>query len=515
MKKELSQLLNDLQDFQVYGAEEAAVTGISDDSRRVKEGDLFVAIKGETFDAHKFIPAVIRKSVSVVVGERKPNKNWLKNTTYVKVPSSRLALALIAYAWYGYPSKKLKLIGVTGTDGKTTTSNLIYWILSKSGKKTGLISTISAKIGEKEYDTGFHVTNPEPLSLQKFLAKMVDARCKYAVLEVTSHGLDQERVAGVDFDIAVLTNITHEHLDYHKTWKDYRRAKARLFKRTKSLAIINKDDKSYGNISALVPKRSKIISYGIKSSADYQAETITLDNIKMDFKVRTSGRIYPIKTSLLGEYNVENILAAVACTRSLGITWRSIQKSLRDFPCPTGRLEEIASNKGYRVYVDFAHTPNSLKLVLILLRKLTEGKLIAVLGSAGERDIEKRTLMGEISARLADISVFTAEDPRSEDVNDIISKMVISAKQTGAKEARKDRFETVIRNKGRWLIRVPERGEAIALAIQKLANRGDTVVICGKGHEKSMAYNGIEYPWSDHQAARVALRGGVKKIIRK
>jgi UDP-N-acetylmuramoyl-L-alanyl-D-glutamate--2,6-diaminopimelate ligase len=545
--KKLKTLLAGVSGYEVFGSSEVSVSEITDDSRKVGKASLFVAIPGARVDAHKFIPDVIAAGAVAVVGEKKPHKSWLAKATYVKVPDSRCALSLLASAWYGEPSKNLKIIGVTGTDGKTTTAVLIYWILNIAVDKVGLVSSISAKIRERELDTGFHVTNPEPLALQKFLAKMVKEGCKYAVLEVTSHGLDQERVAGIDFNIGVLTNITHEHLDYHMTWLDYFNAKAKLFKEVKA-AVLNKDDAVvYEDIKCVVPSNAEVVSYGIKEeSADYYGENIKMTKDGTELDVIFENKSYPIKTKLLGDYNVSNILAACAVARAFNIPWKKIQTAVSLFKTPIGRLQEIKNNKGFKIYIDFAHTPSALNAVLNLLKTKKQGKLIAVFGSAGERDIGKREQMGEISGRLADVSVFTAEDPRGEDVGDIINEMVKGAQKSGAKEffakntsevaapvkRGKDvrrstwtpekgrgplgtlRPRTVVQGNNRF-IRLPERGEAISYAIQKLARKGDIVVVCGKGHEKSMAYNEVEYPWSDHEAVKIALKGGVKRIMRK
>src|SRR3989344_3044062 len=255
--------------------------------------------------------------------------------------------------YFGQPSKKLKFIGVTGTDGKSTTATLIYWIIREANKKVGLITTLGAKIGDKNYDTGFHVTTPEPIALQKFLSKMVKAGCKYAVLEVTSHGLDQSRVAGINFDVGVLTNITHEHLDYHKTWQNYRNAKALLFKEVKT-AVLNRDDSSFDFIVGKISKNATIISYAIdRSNVDYFATHI-------DFA-------------------------------------KDVKKALSSFKPLEGRLEKVNNKKGFGVYIDFAHTPNALEKVLCLVRKSSKGRVIAIFGCAGERDIQKRPMMGHIS----------------------------------------------------------------------------------------------------------------------
>ncbi|EKD58110.1 MAG: UDP-N-acetylmuramoyl-L-alanyl-D-glutamate-2, 6-diaminopimelate ligase [uncultured bacterium] len=397
--------------------------------------------------------------------------------------------------YFGQPSKKLKFIGVTGTDGKSTTATLIYWIIREANKKVGLITTLGAKIGDKNYDTGFHVTTPEPIALQKFLSKMVKAGCKYAVLEVTSHGLDQSRVAGINFDVGVLTNITHEHLDYHKTWQNYRNAKALLFKEVKT-AVLNRDDSSFDFIVGKISKNATIISYAIdRSNVDYFATHIDFAKDVSSITLEVKEKLIYLKTSLPGLYNVSNTLAAVAACRNLGIEWKDIKKALSSFKPLEGRLEKVNNKKGFGVYIDFAHTPNALEKVLCLVRKSSKGRVIAIFGCAGERDIQKRPMMGHISSEFADVSVFTAEDPRSEDVNKIIMEI-----------------EQGVRNRKTKIYKIPDRGRAIWYAINKIAQRGDTVVICGKGHEKSMAYKNVEYPWSDRKAVRFALEGKALKL---
>lgn len=456
--------------FKIYGKKNEEVSSITDNSKEVEKGSLFVAIKGGHLDGHDFIAEAVFRGAVVVVGEKEPDNKILDSVTYVKVADTRQMLSFIASAWYGNPSEKLKIIGVTGTDGKTTTANLIYWILKTAGKKVGLISTVSAKIGEKEYDTGFHVTNPEPIPLQKFLRLMVDKDCQWVVLEVTSHGLDQKRVAGIKFEVGVLTNITHEHLDYHKSLQNYIKAKSKLFTSSK-VSVLNKDDDSFERVIKVINGSSKIVPYGYLS-----------------LKGKVKGAV---QARFPEEYNQVNAAAAVTVAKILGIDEKYIVQSIKVFPRVPGRMEEIKNDKEIRIIIDFAHTPNALNQVLSTLKKQKSAgsRLIAVFGCAGERDTAKRPMMGEISARLADFSVFTAEDPRSEDASKIISQMTDGVKRV----------------KGAKFYKIPERGEAISFAIQKIAEKGDIVVICGKGHEKSMAYGKREYPWSDHEAVRRSL----------
>lgn len=393
--------------------------GITADSRQVKKGYMFVAIKGLHSDGHDYIPQAIQNGATVVVGER--DEKLPSGVEYIKVNDSREALGKYASEFYNFPSRKLIIVGVTGTKGKTTTAHLIYHILSSLGKKTGLISSITSP--------GFHVTSPDVVSLHKLLREMVDTGCKYVVIEVSSHGIDQKRIAGVEFEVGVLTNIAPEHLDYHKTLGEYKRVK---------MSFIN--------------------------SCKY----------KVVAPVDTDLDILP------GKFNNLNVEAAIKAVEFLGIDRKLAINSLDSFKLPEGRLEEVKNNLGVKIIIDFAHTPDSLEAVLKYLRTITSGKLIAVFGCAGERDPKKRRKMGKISGELADLSVFTAEDPRSENIFDILNEMRKDAKN---------------------FVCIPERGEAIVYALKE-ARKGDTVVVLGKGHEISMAYDGFEYPWSDQNIIR-------------
>jgi len=390
-----------------------------------------------------------------------------------------LPKAFFASLFNQFPARKLKVIGVTGTDGKTTTVNLIYHILNSAGIKTGMVSTVGAKIGQEEIELGFHVTAPDPWPLQKLLQKMVDRRMEYVILETSSHGLDQYRFGFINFEIGAVTNITHDHLDYHKTYENYLAAKAALFNGVK-IAVLNRDDKSYEFLKHRVQRAAcRIITYGVKNQADY-----TPKNFKF-------------KISLPGEYNQYNCLAAIAVASSLGISPEKIRLAISTFIAITGRMEEIKEGQDFRTVIDFAKTPSGLENILKTLRsqlKANSYKLIAVFGSAGLRDVAKRSMMGEVGGRLADICVLTAEDPRTEDVNKIIDQMAEGCEMAGKVE-------------GKTYFKIPDRQEAINFAIQKLARKGDIVVTCGKGHEKSMCFGQKEYPWSEHEAVRKALKG--------
>jgi len=384
-----------------------------------------------------------------------------------------LPLAVLANMRYGFPSKKIKVIGVTGTDGKTTTVNMIYKVLSDAGKKVSMISTVNAMVGGKAYETGFHVTSPTPFSVQKFLKMSVRNKDEYLILETTSHALDQYRVWGVKYDIAVVTNITHEHLDYHKTWEHYFKSKAKLVKNVK-LAIINRDEEHFFRLRKLV--KGKTVSFGLHKTADFNPNK------------------FPFSLSVPGEFNVMNGLAAAAVGVACGIDTKTIKKALFSFKTPKGRLEKIDNKKGLHIYVDFAHTPNGLESAIKALKKQHPGgKLIAIFGAEGFRDVEKRAMMGEISVKNADFSVITDVDSRGQ--IEKINKMILSGTEKAGGKVGENVF---VEN---------DRTKAIDLAINKLAKKGDIIGIFGKGHELTMNIDGKkEGKWSDYEAVEKALK---------
>lgn len=409
----------------------------------------------------------------------------------------------------GYPAKKLTVIGVTGTDGKTTTAHLIYEILKASGKKTALISTTALYYNKTVIDTGLHTTTPDASFLQPLLKKFVKKGIKYVVIEVTSHGLDQHRVLGCNFWAGVLTNISHEHLDYHGTFQKYRQAKAKLFKGV-GVAVLNKDDKSFSYFKKQTNPKAQIITYSVKKSATLQAIKYRQQNKYLTAEIKED-KIYKIKAKIIGEYNIYNILAACGLARAMGIDWQTISKALEQFKGVTGRMQFLTTpNSPFQTVVDFAHTPNALKNALKALQAFRKknGRLIAVFGSAGERDRKKRAQMGQISALYADISILTAEDPRNENPKRILASIAKGARKTGSSQVRtedlyKKGFKLPEKN---WFIKIPERWEAIAFAIQKVARPGDVVGIFGKGHEQSLAFENYEHPWSDIEFTKKILK---------
>lgn len=378
-----------------------------------------------------------------------------------------LLQAIRAIKKYNNPAGSLIVIGVTGTDGKTTTASLIYHILRENGVKAALISTVAAYIGDKKYDTGFHVSTPDSNTLQSYIAKVKKAGMTHLVLEVTSHALDQHRVHGINFSIGVLTNITHEHLDYHKTMERYMAAKAKLFLASQ-VAVLNRDDNSYEYMKKRLGTK-KIISYGIDQNAD-----ITPEN-------------HRFKTKLVGKFNIYNSLAAITVADILELDSAKTLKAIEEFTPPEGRVD-IVYNEDFKVIIDFAHTPNGIKNILEAIREDKKlGKVIHVFGSAGERDRSKRPLMGKVAGELADTIILTSEDPRRESPEKIAEEI-----KSGMK-IDKQNVKIII-----------DRQQAITEAIA-LAKTGDVVVITGKGHEQSMNMGNGEESWSDHEAVRKAL----------
>jgi UDP-N-acetylmuramoyl-L-alanyl-D-glutamate--2,6-diaminopimelate ligase len=478
------------------------VSGISLDSRRVKPGDLFVALEGGNTDGHLYIPEAVKQGATAIVGTQALG---VSSVPYLRVEDGRRALAELSASFYGFPAREMTVIGVTGTDGKTTTANLIYQILKAAGIQTGMISTVNAQIGEKVLDTGFHVTTPEAPDVQLYLAEMVAAGLSHVVLEATSHGLDQQRVAGCEIDVAVVTNITHEHLDYHGSYENYRAAKGRLFTDLATtvvkvhgnprVAVLNFEDSSYDYLSAAIQGLAteiRAFTYGFQPEADLKAENIIFGPGGMRFTALSIDRKIEVTADLIGEYNVSNCLAAICATvLGLGLDERFARQGIATMETIPGRMEMIDRGQEFLAIVDFAHTPNALSRALETARQLSGGAVIAVFGSAGLRDREKRRLMAEISAELADLTIFTAEDPRTESLESILGEMTDGAISAGGIE-------------GQTFWRIPDRGEAIKMAL-KMAKPGDVVIACGKGHEQSMCFGEIEYPWDDRTAMEAAL----------
>jgi UDP-N-acetylmuramoyl-L-alanyl-D-glutamate--2,6-diaminopimelate ligase len=487
------------------------ITGISIDSRAVEPGHLFVALKGGSSDGHDYIPKAIEKGAVAVVGDQDVGR--LVNPPYIRLENSRRALTWIAASFYDWPGRKLTVLGVTGTDGKTTTTNLIYQILLAARIKAGMISTVNAVIGEEVLDTGFHVTTPDAHDVQRYLAKMVEAGLTHVVLETTSHGWAQYRVDACEFDIGIVTNITHEHMDEHGSYEHYRAAKARLFSSLEitsekpqgnpRLAVINRDDvKSFAFLNDFI--KVKKLSYGLSEEADVRAVDVRYSPSGIRFTAKSRDFSIPVSSKLVGAFNISNCLAALTGTiYGLKIKPEVAAQGIAALRGIPGRMEHIDMGQKFTAIVDFAHTPNALKVSLEAAREMSSRssgqlpaatggpRVIAVFGSAGLRDKAKRQMMAEISAELADLTVLTAEDPRTESLEDILEEMASGARSRGGRE-------------GETFWRVPDRGEAIRFAL-RLAREGDIVLACGKGHEQSMCFGKREHLWDDRTAMRAAL----------
>jgi UDP-N-acetylmuramoyl-L-alanyl-D-glutamate--2,6-diaminopimelate ligase len=480
---------------------ETRITGIEIDNRHIKSGNLFVAMKGASADGHDFILDAINRGASACVGDRAINSLAVP---YFQVENSRKALPWLAAAFNGNPGRKLTVIGVTGTDGKTTTCNLLYKILLAAGYQTGLVSTVNAIIGDEVLDTGFHVTTPDAPDVQKILARMVAAGLTHVVLETTSHGWAQHRVDACEFDVGIITNITHEHLDQHGSFENYRASKARLFQSLDEtlpkpqgnprLAVLNRDDSSYDYLSSRV--NGHCVSYGLNIGANIRADTPKYSPEGVQFLAVGPDFITPIKSPLVGEFNILNCLAALsAAVCGLGVDPQTAAGGIAAMTGVTGRMEQVNLGQPFSAIVDFAHTPNALRVAIKTVRKMTEKRVIVIFGSAGLRDREKRQLMAEVAAELADISILTAEDPRTESLDGILEEMAEGARMKGGVE-------------GNTFWREPDRGKAINMGIN-MADVGDVVMVCGKGHEQSMCFGTTEFPWDD----RVAMRAALSKLM--
>ncbi|HSH03655.1 MAG TPA: UDP-N-acetylmuramyl-tripeptide synthetase [Anaerolineae bacterium] len=523
-----------------YNGPDHTLTAIVEHTDAVTDGACFVARVRATSDGHSYIPAAISAGATLILGQHplaSLNLNLPPHTTYWQTPDTAATAAWLAAAWHNFPSQHLTLIGVTGTDGKTTTTNYLYHILKAADLRVGMISTIKAVFGDHEEPTGLHVTTPEAPIVQQYLRRMVDAGLTHCILETTSHGLAQHRVTGADFDISVVTNITHEHLDYHGDYQGYLNAKARLFRHLTppnhpknhhpdtfaKTAILNLDDESFSHLTTIDTPRQIVyaihrayeidgwITPSVMGQGRYglYATALQFDADKTRFNLHLPAvpphlhrdgvpllhppTVTPIETSQVGEFNVHNMLAASAAAFALpdNITPDQIKRGLESVPQIDGRMERIDRGQPFLALVDFAHTPNALEKALAAARGMTDGRIIAIFGSAGKRDVAKRRLMAEVSAQHADITILTAEDPRTESLDDILQMMAEGCLKHGAIE-------------GETFYRVPDRGQAIYHALT-LAQPNDLVVTCGKGHEQSMAFGTTEYPWDDRHALTTAL----------
>jgi UDP-N-acetylmuramyl-tripeptide synthetase len=461
------------------------IRGITCDSKKVSRGFIFVAIKGTHADGHKFIPeALERGAKAVIIQYPVSSLQSPEKACFLEVDDTRRALAKLAVEFYGAPSPRIKVIGITGTNGKTTVSYLIEAILKEANFQPAVIGTINYRFKDKIFPS--KNTTPGPVELQALLADMLKEGIGYAVIEVSSHALQQDRTEGIDFCSAIFTNLSQDHLDYHGTMENYFQAKARLFKNIApgAFIIINNDDKFAGRIKELVS--AQVITYGIKNSADVMAEEIKFNLEHTDFLLVTSKERLILRSKLIGCHNIYNILAAVSWAVKEGIGCSIIKSAIEGFHCVPGRLQKIDFKGDFKVFVDYAHTEDALGNVITALRNLASKGIIVVFGCGGERDKTKRPKMGALVTELADFAIITNDNPRSEDPQGIIEDI-----KKGIKE---ENFCVV-----------PERREAIKKALN-MARTGDIVLIAGKGHEAYQILKDRTVDFDDCQVVKECLR---------
>lgn len=479
---ELKSILSGLENLKVKGSLDIDISSIKNDSRNVEKNDMFVAIKGFEVDGHEHIEEAIKNGAKVVaIQEDAIDKELIKkipdDITIIITPDTRYLLAIGACNYYNNPSKKLKLIGVTGTKGKTTTTYMIRDILEKQGIKVGLIGTVASYIGDKKIQNNDNTT-PESLKLQEILNEMVEKKCEVVVMEVSSQSLKLSRVAGCYFDIAVFTNLAEDHISSkeHPDLEDYFNSKVELFKMCKT-GFINSDDIYSIMIPKLVPE-CDIKTYGIDNHCDLLAKDITVTNQYVDFKVKLGDKNERVKVSIPGRFSVYNSLAAISVALKLGCSNENIKEALIDIRVP-GRSELVNNKKGLTIMIDYAHTPASLEKILSAVKIYTKGRVISVFGCGGDRDKNKRPMMGEASGRVADYTIITSDNPRSEDPEQIVKEVEEGIKKT------KGKYECIV-----------NRVEAIKKAI-KMANTKDIIVLAGKGHEQYQEIKGKRYPFDE------------------
>jgi UDP-N-acetylmuramoyl-L-alanyl-D-glutamate--2,6-diaminopimelate ligase len=472
------------------GAEVAADPGtpvdhVTYDSRQVQPGSMFVAIRGLSADGNAFVDAACRKGAAVVVSEAPP----AAGVPWVRVADARIALAVFSAAVLGDPARSLRLVGVTGTNGKTTTAYLIDAALRAQGERVGLLGTVQYRIAERVAEAVR--TTPESSDLQALFREMVDAGCSHAVIEVSSHSLELKRVHGCAFEVAVFTNLTRDHLDFHGDMDRYFAAKRVLFDtllREDGTAIVNADDDRGREIAAT--SRGRVWTYGLDRPADLRARNVTLSLDGTRFHVDSPAGSFEVKTPLLGRFNVQNLLAAFGASLALGIAPDKALLGLRSLAGVPGRLERVDAGQDFTVVVDYAHTDDALKNLLETVRDLGPRRIITVFGCGGDRDKSKRPLMGAVASRLSDVVVVTSDNPRSEPPEAILEEI-----QRGMNERRQSERHVIV-----------DRGEAIARALE-MAGPGDAVVIAGKGHETYQVLRDRTIPFDDRQVARRVLGG--------
>jgi UDP-N-acetylmuramoyl-L-alanyl-D-glutamate--2,6-diaminopimelate ligase len=487
---QLRQLLSELEPLRVEGPLDRDISGIAYDSRRVLPGMAFVAIPGHQTDGHEYIGSAIDRGASTIICERHGLAS--PRVTQVRVPNARAALAHAAAAFYEHPSRQLKVIGVTGTNGKTTVAFMVKQILESAGIQCGLLGTVRYEIGERIIPA--QRTTPEALDVQEMLSQMVRAGCGACVMEVSSHALDQQRVADVDFDVGVFTNLTRDHLDYHGSMEEYFEAKRRLFTAIEAGlkrggAVVNLDDR-FGARLASECRAEVVMTYGLDARATLRATILRLGKDGTDLEVETRQGRFSCRLPLIGRHNVYNALAAVGAALVLDVDLAAIERALNRMQPVPGRLEAVECGQPFGVFVDYAHTDDALANVLRTLRELTPGRLLLAFGCGGNRDAGKRPRMGAVAASLADFVILTSDNPRREGPDAIVREVEAGflAAAGGRVAYRKEL----------------DRARAIEDLLRE-ARSGDTVVIAGKGHETYQEFEDTVIPFDDRVQAREAL----------
>lgn len=487
MTLKLSRLLEDIKPLEVIGDTDKNIIGVHSDSRKVEKDSLFVAVRGVTTDGHKYIPVVASTHVGAIVCEELPT-SLEKGITYIKVADSAEALGLLASAWYGHPSTKLKLVGVTGTNGKTTTATLLYEMAKLEGYKAGLLSTVCNYIQDKAIPTTH--TTPDPITLNELLAEMVEAGCDYAFMEVSSHAAQQHRIAGLKFKGAVFSNLTRDHLDYHGTVENYMNAKKMFFDMlpADAFALVNADDKAGSYM--VQNTKAKVYTYSLRSDADFRCKILEtrLDGTLLQLNGRD------IEVGFTGRFNAYNLTAVYGASILTGFPEEEVAVNMSRLVPVAGRFQTFRSDDGVTAIVDYAHTPDALVNVLDTIREVigTEGRITTVVGAGGNRDHGKRPIMAREAACRSDLLILTSDNPRNEDPETIISDM-----RAGLNDVEMRRT-----------LCITDRREAIRTAI-RMAKPGEVVLVAGKGHEPYQEVQGVRHHFDDREEVQKELQSRI------
>ncbi len=481
----LHNLLHALHDFSVVPGENPEITSIEMDSREVKQGSLFICIEGYTVDGHDFVAQAVQNGAAAIIAQ----KHMEAAVPVIKVRDTKRAMAILADTFYEHPTKELHLVGITGTNGKTSTSYLIEQMMRGAGKSTGVIGTIGMKINDETYEV--KNTTPDSLTLQKMFHQMNEKNVETAVMEVSSHALHMGRVHGCQYDVTVFTNLTQDHLDYHKTMDAYRAAKSLLFSQLGNgfdterpkYAILNIDDDA--SKEYIIATQAIVITYGIDNDSDIMAKDIEMTSTGTRFTLIVGEESRTVQMKLVGKFNVYNVLAAVGASLVSGIELDNIVKTIENLRNVSGRFELVEAGQDFAVIVDYAHTPDSLENVLRTIQQFAKGNIYCVVGCGGDRDKTKRPIMAELAEKHADFPIFTSDNPRSEDPEAILKDMEAGVEGTS--------YQTII-----------DRKEAIEHAISQ-AKAGDVVLIAGKGHETYQIIGKEVLDFDDHLVAKEAI----------